>query len=126
MTTGRNTIAIIFDFDDALTGDSLTQLLLQHALDPRDFCARALRKRTESGWDPSLAYLATLLEETGYARPFGRLTNASLRAFGGTLQFHPGLPKLFDDLRDAAREYADAEVQFYTMTTGLEEIVRGS
>lgn len=121
-------IAVIFDFDDTLLPDSTSALLREHGLDPDTFWkvrAPALVKR---GYDPPMAYLNLLLKEIGSGKPLGELTNERLKAFGASLDesWFPGLPELFDDLREEVSDYRDVSIEFYIISGGLQSIIEGS
>lgn len=120
--------AVVFDFDDTLTDDSTTALLKSVGIDPAEFWGVKAAKLLEEGWDPTPAYLKLLLDNVGQGKPLGKLSNSALRAFGKTLKFYPGLPGLFKDLRELAREHvlSNPAIEFYIISGGLEEIIRGS
>jgi hypothetical protein len=123
------TIAVIFDFDDTLVPDSTTKLLATHGIDPNEFWGVQAKALIQKGFDPPLAYLRLLLERIGSGRELGEMTNDDLASFGATLDsdFFPGLPELFDDLRETVREIGrDLVVEFYIISGGLEDIVLGS
>src|SRR5689334_18529525 len=105
MPAPQNVIAVIFDFDDTLTDDSTTRLLGMHGIDTTDFWTNRMREMTADGWDPPLGYLKLLLDHVGPGKPLGNLTNVALRDFGSHLNFYPGLPGLFDDLRELTRRH---------------------
>ena len=128
MAAPQNVIALVFDFDDTLTDDSTTALLKQHGIDADDFWTNRTKALIESGWDPAPAYLKLVLDNVGKNRPLGKLTNGALREFGGTLRFYRGLPRLFTDLTaDVAKHRAsNPTIEFYVISGGLEEIIRGS
>jgi phosphoglycolate phosphatase-like HAD superfamily hydrolase len=121
-------VAVIFDFDDTLLPDSTSALLREHGLDPEEFWSRKTKALVDRGYDPPLAYLNLLLREVGRDKPLGELTNARLAAFGATLDgtWFPGLPELFDDLRDVTRQYRDVSIEFYIISGGLQRIIEGS
>lgn len=102
-------IAVIFDFDDTLAPDSTSQLLDAHGIDAIEMWATTAPRLVAAGYDPPLAYLNCLLDWVGPDRPLGPLTNTDLAAFGAHLDptFFPGLPALFDDLRDRAARARD-------------------
>src|SRR5262249_33184968 len=81
-----------------------------------------------AGWDPTLAYTKRLLEYVGPGKPLEKLSNAGLRQFGATLRLYPGVPRIFKDLQAIAREHpvTNPAVEFYIISGGLEEIIRGS
>ena len=87
-----------------------------------------MQQRVKMGWDPALAYLTYLVENSGEGRPFGKLSNATLREFGSTLKFYPGLPGLFNDLRAITKEHSLSNpcIEFFVISGGLEDIILGS
>jgi len=128
MAAPQNIVAVIFDFDDTLTDDSTTKLLEAHGISPGDFWQTRIVDLVRSGWDPTLAYLKLILDEVGQSKRFGSLTNQALRSFGAGLTFYQGIPELFDDLRAlvSAHHASRPAVEFYIISGGLEEIIRGS
>lgn len=129
MGAQQNVIAVIFDFDDTLTDESTTKLLEHYGIDPVEFWQKQNKELIkEQGWDPVPAYMKLLLDKVGPDLPLGNLTNEELRRFGASLRFFPGVATLFRDLRAIAAEHtiSDPKVEFYVVTSGLEEIVRGS
>src|SRR5437870_7791673 len=104
MSAPQNIIAVIFDSDDTLTNDSTTQLLSHHGIDARKFWSEHA-DMISAGWDPTLAYTKRLLEYVGPGKLLGKLSNADLRQFGAKLQFYPGIPQIFKDLRTIARQH---------------------
>ena len=105
MAAPQNIVAVIFDFDDTLTEDSTTKLLERYGIDPQDFWANRMKCLTDAGWDPPLAYLKLILDNVGEGKPFSNLTNKNLRAFGATLDFYQGIPKLFTELQELVRQH---------------------
>jgi phosphoserine phosphatase len=128
MGAPQNIVAVIFDFDDTLTDDSTTKLLEAHGIDARRFWQSDMPRQVKAGWDPTLAYLQLILANVGRSKPFGNLANSDLRAFGAGLKFYPGIPRLFSDLQKLAKEHHASRpvVEFYIVSGGLEEIIRGS
>ena len=121
-------LAVVFDFDETLVPDSTSKLLQSRGVDPHEFWTEHVRQRLEQGFDPTLAYLGLILDYVGADRPLGCVSNRDLREFGATLDvdFFPGLPGLFDDLRAVAAEYSDVSVEFHIISGGLLEVVLGS
>ncbi len=121
-------IAVVFDFDDTLLPDSTSALLKAHGVDPTDFWTVRARELVDAGYDPPMAYLNLLIDMVGDGRPLGELTNAYLETFGSTLDetWYPGLPEIFDDLRQIVAEQWDVSVELYIISGGLEPIIRGS
>jgi len=129
MIAPQNTIAVIFDFDDTLTDESTTKLLEHFDIDPVKFWQRQNNELiTKQGWDPVPAYLKLLLDHVGKGKPLEGLTNQKLREFGATLKFYPGVATLFRGLRSVAEKHTVSHptVEFYVISSGLEEIIRGS
>jgi hypothetical protein len=126
------TIAVVFDFDDTLVPDSTSKLLREMAglsdAEVANFWRSRAAGLVQKGYDQTHAYLKLLLAE---ARPEGLLaevTNGDLRAFGKSLDndFYPGIPEIFDDLRVKVSETVGLTIEFYIVTSGLEDVVRGS
>jgi phosphoserine phosphatase len=128
MHVPQNIIAVIFDFDDTLTDDSTTKLLVSAGVNPSRFWREQMPELYNQGWDPSLAYLQSMLDLVGKGKPLDRLSNAQLRQFGSTLTFYKGIPQVFDDLHALVRKFEVSRpaIEFYAISGGLEEIVRGS
>jgi phosphoserine phosphatase len=128
MAAPQNVIAVIFDFDDTLTDDSTTQLLRKHNIDTNNFWGVKQKELVSDGWDPTLAYMTLILQHVGDDKPLGNLTNADLRTFGASLQFYPGLPDLFTELKASTANFktSNPKVEFYIISGGLEEVIRGS
>jgi phosphoserine phosphatase len=124
----QNTIALIFDFDDTLTDDSTTRLLDSYGVDTKDFWEVKVKARVKAGWDPTLAWLDLILERVGDGKPLGNLSNEELRQFGASLKFYKGLPALFPSLRKLVSKFKISKptIEFYIISGGLEEIIRGS
>lgn len=121
-------VAVIFDYDDTLLPDSTSALLRAHDIDPHEFWTGRAAQLVARGYDPPLAYLNLLLREVGEGRPLGTLTNEKLRQFGATLddKYFPGIPEVFDDLREQAAGFRDVEIEFYIISGGLKEVILGS
>jgi len=128
MSAPQNIIAVVFDFDDTLTDDSTTKLLAHHGIDTEEFWKVKVKSLAEEGWDPTLGYLKLILDNVGAGKALGKLSNSSLRAFGGTLKLYRGLPKLFVDLKKLAQAHtvSNPVVEFYIISGGIEEVIRGS
>lgn len=128
MPARQNVVAVIFDFDDTLTEDSTSRLLEHHGVDADTFWKDRVNALVEDGWDSALGWMYALLEEAEPGRPLAGLSNAKLRAFGAELEMYAGLPQLFTDLRAIASAFKESAptVEFYIVSGGLEEIIRGS
>lgn len=129
MTAPQNIIAVIFDFDDTLTDESTTKLLEHYGIDPLEFWKTQNEVLiAKDGWDPVPAYLKLMLDNVGEDKPLSKLKNSDLRRFGANLSFYPGVARLFSSLRKLVAEHkqSNPSIEFYVITSGLEEIVRGA
>ncbi len=124
----HSNLAVVFDFDETLTPDSTSKFLAGRGVDVDKFWNSDVKALVEDGYDSTLAWLNLFLEMVGEGKPLGGLTTGDLRAFGATLDddFALGLPELFDDLKKIVAEYRDISIEFYVVSGGLEEIIRGS
>jgi hypothetical protein len=121
-------IAVIFDYDETLIGDSTTRFLAENGIDTDRFWGEDVAALLKEGYDPTHAWLNLFIERFGEGEPLGPVTNKTLNEFGATLDdsYSPGIPELFDDLRAIVGEYRDISIEFYVISGGLEEIIRGS
>lgn len=120
-----NRIAIIFDFDDTLVPDTLNSLLESLALDPAAFRQSRVQPLLEDGWDKIPARFYALIEESRHRPAENKITKDYLANFGRELQPFPGVPEMFERLRQQAhRLIEDIEVEFYLITGGFVEIAR--
>jgi phosphoserine phosphatase len=128
MFMARNVIAVVFDFDDTLTDDSTTKLLQDYGVDTDRFWGDKQKEQVEQGWDPTLSYLKLILDNVGEGKPLGAMSNSDLHAFGAKLKTYPGVTQLFKDLKGIAakHEVSSPLVEFYIISGGLEEVIRGS
>lgn len=121
-------VALIFDFDDTLLPDSTTKLLTDHGIDADVFWKKEVAALTSQGYDPPIGWLNLLLKNVGRDRPLGDLTNLRLREFGKSLDgsFYSGIPEFFDSLTAVAKETPNVEIEFYIVSSGLYEVIKGS
>lgn len=121
-------IGIIFDYDDTIMPDTTTQLLKSYGVDTKTFWNVDFKKLINEGWNPANAYLKLLLDNIGKDKKLGELTNKELREFGKSIERtqYPGLDELFKKIRNIVKEYRDIKVEFYIISGGLEEIIRGN
>jgi phosphoglycolate phosphatase-like HAD superfamily hydrolase len=128
MSTQHETIAVVFDFDDTLVPDSTTLFLASKRVDAKDFWEREAKALIDEGFDPTLAYLQLMLERIGKQKQLGLLKRRDLHKFGATLdkQFYQGLPQLFKDLRRLVAKFPNIGIEFYIISSGLLDIIRGS
>jgi hypothetical protein len=124
----ESVIAVIFDFDETLGPDTISFLLTSNNLSVASFW-QEVDLLVEDGWDPPLAYLHVLvrLEKEGKLD----LSTKALRTLGKKMKLFPGLPKAFSELKAYVRmqpHLRDARValEFYVISGGIEEIIRGN
>lgn len=132
----QNIMACIWDFDKTLIPGYMQSPLFEafgidetafwkevNAL-PEFYAARGLKV------SPDTIYLNHLLSYIKNG-PLKGLTNQKLRELGQELEFYPGLPGFFQDLREMVRQdpefaHKDIELEHYIISTGLAEMIRGS
>lgn len=121
-------IAVVFDFDDTLVPDSTTSLLASRGIDAEKFWKNLVPPLVSDGYDAPLAYLRLILDLVGRDMPLGMLRNQDLREFGASLddRYFPGLPEMFEDLRNLVQEFRDVSIEFYIVSGGLQEVIAGS
>ncbi len=79
---------------------------------------------------PDTVYLNHLLSHV-HNGPLKGLNNKILRELGAELEFYPGLPDFFQELKEVARSQQsylthNIEVEHYIISAGLSEMIRGS
>jgi len=132
----REIVAMVWDFDKTLVPGYMQAPLFEHfGVDDRQFWAEVnklpgIYARRGIHASKDTIYLNHLLS---YVRngPMRGLNNKRLRELGGKLKFFPGLPKIFEDLREVVRsrpEFIRHEIglEHYVISTGLAEMIRGS
>jgi hypothetical protein len=121
-------LAVVLEFDDILAPDSTSTLLKQRGLDPAKFWSEDVKALIEAGYDPVPACLAAILDNIGEQKALGALTNETLMKLGRHLDetLYPGLPQLFVDLRVIAMAYKRIELEFYVISSGLQDLIEGS
>ena len=126
MAAPQNIVAVVFDFDDTLTDDTISQLLSYHGVDPKEFWQEH-QARVKRGWEPSLSYLNLLLDKIEEGKLLGKLTKADLARFGEKLKFYPGIPGVFAELKKLTADFKRCipAVEFYIISGGLADIIRG-
>jgi 2-hydroxy-3-keto-5-methylthiopentenyl-1-phosphate phosphatase len=121
-------IAVIFDYDDTIVPDSTTQLLENYGIDSTTFWEVEFKKLVGQGYNPTNAYLRLILDNIGDGKPFNGLTNKKLREFGAKVQKtqYPGLHDLIRDLKKIVKANKDTDIEFYIVSSGLEEVIKGN
>ncbi len=122
----EDVVAVIFDLDDTLTDDTTSALLLKGSrgkIKPKKFWEEEVDRLVQKGWEPTNAWIQLLLKYMDQGI-LPKYSNKQLQDFGKSLQPYPGLSSLFKDLRKIA-ETASCAVEFYIISGGIEDIVRG-
>jgi hypothetical protein len=133
----QTVIAVVWDFDKTLIPGNMQDPLFAHyGVDRQDFWAEVdglrdfyLSHGAERVSEDNL-YLNHILEYVRAGR-FKGLDNATLRALGAELTFHPSMPAMLETLRqlvadDGAFAKADISVEHYIVSTGLRPMIEGS
>ena len=128
MSTQYETLAVVFDFDDTLVPDSTSLFLESKGMNVKNFWEREAKSLVEDGFDPTLTYLQLVLERVGKQKQLGLLKRRDLQKFGATLDkhFYQGLPQLFRDLNRLVAQFPNIGIEFYIISSGLLDIIRGS
>lgn len=131
----QNVIALIWDFDKTLSPHYMQAPLFRaYGIDEAAFWAELgllpdYYRRAGVHVQRDTCYLGHLLSYVRHGRLKG-LTNAKLRELGGGIEFHPGIPELFDRLVKVLEERSYGElglrIEHYVVSTGLAEMIRGS
>ncbi len=140
MTTpvfSQTVIAMVWDFDKTLIPGYMQRPLFEHyGVDEGQFWrevneqAEEYRRRGCEQVSDVLAYLNHVLQ---YVRQghFAGLSNTQLESLGQALEFYPGLPAFFAEMKRRVREeprYAqhDISLEHYIVSTGFTRTIRGS
>lgn len=112
-------IALCFDFDETLAPGT-TDVLLRHlGQDPQAFRRDHIEPLVEQGWEQLLAR-AHALRELSLRRDEGPITDETFAAVADELDLYPGVPQMFDLVREAVAEVDDdVDVEFHLITAGF-------
>src|SRR5690554_5859252 len=133
----QTTIAVIWDFDKTLIpGYMQDPLFRYYNVDGNKFwrevnaLERHLRREGNEMIARDLLYLNHILT---YVRAgiFAGLNNELLRKLGSELEFYPGLPEFFQEVKRYVMEKGefrkyDIKVEHYIVSTGLRQMILGS
>lgn len=132
----QNIVAMVWDCDKTLISSYMQDPLFRHyGIDGKKFWAEvnALVKRYGAqgiAVNADTIYLNHILTyvENGI---FGGLNNSMLREFGKELEFYPGLPQFFGEVKslienDPKYKAFDIRLEHYVVSTGFAETIRGS
>lgn len=131
----QNIIAVVWDFDKTLSPHYMQKPIFDaYGIEERRFWAEVhalpgYYARTGVQVQRDTCYLGHLLSYVKAGR-MPDLTNAKLRELGGRIQFFPGIPELFERLKTVVEatpfKDGDIHIEHYVVSTGLEELIRGS
>jgi hypothetical protein len=130
-------IAVVWDFDKTLIPGYMQRPLFEHfGVDEATFwgevnkAADDYRARGCEQVSGEMAYLNHVLRYTRKGI-FQGLTNQLLEELGSRLDFYPGLPDFFGDLKsrietDPAYAHHEISLEHYVVSTGFTRTIRGS
>ncbi|MCH7782442.1 haloacid dehalogenase-like hydrolase [candidate division KSB1 bacterium] len=124
----KDTIALIFDFDDTLAPDSTSGFLDEMGIDVERFWREKVDALVNQGWDPVPAYLYQMVKSSNENQPDRKFTRQAFREWGKKVTFYPGATQIFQKLRKHADEIASdkkvqIEIEYYIISTGIGDIV---
>lgn len=132
----QNIIAVIWDFDKTLIpGYMQDPIFNEYNVDaksfwdevnalPEQYARRGIRVNRDTIY---LNHIITCVNQG----IFKGLNNEKLKNFGKELEFYPGVPEIFQDLRDLVEKeekYKTFSIQLehYIVSTGITEMIKGS
>ena len=132
----QNTIAIIWDFDKTLISGYMQEpIFRKYGVDSAKFWAEvnalpAAYEKQGIKVNHDTIYLNHLITcvEQGILKG---LNNEILTELGAELEFYPGIPQIFEDLKKVVAEDSDnakfgIHVEHYIVSTGISAMIRGS
>jgi hypothetical protein len=128
MATIRNTIAIIYDYDQTLSPSYMQDDVIFPAfgINAERFWKRCDDLVRTEGYDHELAYMKCLLDYLSLDRP----TNEQLRQLGAGMKLFKGLPEMFEefkvDLLGAQHVANGIHVDHFVVSSGLKILIDGS
>ncbi len=128
MAIAQNTIALVFDYDQTLSPSYMQDDVLfpEFGINPEAFWKKCNTLVKEQGWDGELAYMQCLLDYLA----MDQVSNARLSELGANLNFFPGVPEIFDELRTRClrdeHTAQDITIEYYIVSSGLKALLDGS
>ena len=123
----KETVAVVFDFDDTLAPDTTSGFLEHWGEPPQAFWNDKVNLLLEQGWDPIPAYLYRLIEASRNRPASERITRKRLADFGSRVRFHNGVTRIFSTLKATAGSvHPSLRLEFYVISSGIREIIAGT
>ena len=128
----RNRIGLIFDFDGTLGGSTFEAVLTHLDFDPQAFTKEHVDPLLDAGWELPLAqaFALELISRGDISRPDGSdepITAELLQQVGRDMKLFDGAGEMFERVRCAAHEEdEELEIEFYLLTAGFAEVVKGT
>jgi len=130
-------IAVVWDFDKTLIPGYMQRPLFEKfGVDEQKFWGEVNQLETyyrENGCEQVSSEMAYLNHVLDYARKdyFKGLNNQLLGELGQELEFYPGLPDFFNELKQSITEnkrfsHHDISLEHYVVSTGFTRTIRGS
>lgn len=121
-------IAIVFDFDETLGPDTISLFLKSQKINPKKFWEE-VDKMVKDGWDPPLAYMDKMLNLSCDGKL--DISKKSLKKMGKNVKLFPGLPNGLAELKEFVKRNSELKqaritLEFYLISGGLEEMIRGT
>ncbi len=118
----RDTIAVIFDFDDTLAADCTSGLLASCGIDVPTFWSERVQALVDADWDPIPAYMHAMVQVSDDG---AKLTRDVLEEWGRSVVLYPGVETIFSRLRQTVESVSDSgQIEFYMISSGLGDVVR--
>ena len=122
-----NRLAIVFDFDETLAPDTFSLLLEDMGLNADAFKQERVKPLVEQGWDKYIARAYCLVEESKRRNSGDKITRSRLAKVGKELKPFPGVPEMFERLRQCAHNLIeDVDVEFYLISGGFIEMAQNT
>ena len=119
-------VGLCFDFDDTLCEDSTTAFLESIGIIGKEFW-QEIQKEIEGGTDPILAYMNRLILLARKKKHETSLRRKKMEQFGKSISFYPGVLTFFKKLKTYANSLPNPlSLQFFLISSGLEEIIQAS
>lgn len=130
-------IAVVWDFDKTLIPGYMQRPLFEkYGIDEKKFWGEVNQLETyyrQNGCEQVSSEMAYLNHVLDYARKdfFKGLNNQLLGELGQELEFYPGLPDFFNELKQSISEterfsHHDISLEHYVVSTGFTRTIRGS